>query len=646
MSANNNNGNEEVVVQAQAQGCDLKRPRCGDRIPFQQVHDDINNVVTTNQRYAGMKKNTNDDDHHHHRRRDEYEYEYEYEYSDHHSIDEKQKQKLMTKRPNRQKIMGISQQHQHQHHRSEVNYLSQPPPPPPSYHGLRGYEGGPYDMLHPPLSYKAEYYPPYHQSYLPSHIDIDIDIDNKTGAGAETNNAVNNTSTAAAARGPSPPPQTNNHYCPSLAGNDSSSINSNDCNYEYDDVIEESDNNNSNNNNTNGINNRQRLLEERKSDSNDNNDDKNVFLSNAMSSNFSSASSGNDSAAATIDESSIINDANKRRKLDSSNKNVTAITYTVPSIIAKKDGIVQNVRPVAVTYTHKRGGGGGGGGGGVLPLSTSTTTNRRHKKKEYHTIEERLVQLTAYKEKNGDCNDPYKFKGYGNLDRWVSNQRQEYKLYKENKSNSMTKERSCALEKLDFEWRSDDNHTFEERLVQLADYKENNGDCNVSYRFKGYGNLGMWIHCQRQEYKKYKGKKASKLTKGRICALEKLDFKWQAKHGPAPGIISYPDSLLAPQENGDNRVVAVAPSVPAPEVPLAETVVDVEKEDQIEREDDDQLIGDDMTSSYNNINHDNNGKNIGEDNIYRAEGDDHYDCGGWRDLGDDFHDSDDDCLVF
>jgi hypothetical protein len=47
------------------------------------------------------------------------------------------------------------------------------------------------------------------------------------------------------------------------------------------------------------------------------------------------------------------------------------------------------------------------------------------------------------------------------------------------------KERFCALVKLDFdsEWRS--NYTFEERLAQLADYKEKNGDCNVPAKFKG-----------------------------------------------------------------------------------------------------------------------------------------------------------------
>jgi hypothetical protein len=74
MSANN-------IVQAQED--DLKRPRCGEHIPFQQLHDNSNNFVTTNQRYAGVKKNITDHhNYHQYRHRDEYECEYEYEHSD------------------------------------------------------------------------------------------------------------------------------------------------------------------------------------------------------------------------------------------------------------------------------------------------------------------------------------------------------------------------------------------------------------------------------------------------------------------------------------------------------------------------------------------------------------------------------------
>jgi hypothetical protein len=113
-------------------------------------------------------------------------------------------------------------------------------------------------------------------------------------------------------------------------------------------------------------------------------------------------------------------------------------------------------------------------------------------------------------------------------------------------------------------------------------------------------------------------------------------------------------SLLAQQENGDNEVVTVSPSVPALEVSHVETLVDVDREDQIEREDDDQLLGEKKTSSSSN--NDGNDENAGDCNICRAEegygnNDDNNEGdndSGWRDLGDEYYgtDDDDDCLVF
>jgi hypothetical protein len=69
------------------------------------------------------------------------------------------------------------------------------------------------------------------------------------------------------------------------------------------------------------------------------------------------------------------------------------------------------------------------------------------------TLEDRLAQLADYKKKNGDCDVPCQFEGYKNLGKWADNQRQQYKLYKDNKECSMTKERICAMEDLGFKWR-------------------------------------------------------------------------------------------------------------------------------------------------------------------------------------------------
>jgi hypothetical protein len=198
------------------------------------------------------------------------------------------------------------------------------------------------------------------------------------------------------------------------------------------------------------------------------------------------------------------------------------------------------------------------------------------------------------------------------------------------------------------------SHTFEERLTQLADYKKKNGDCNVPIHSKEYGNLGGWVMNQRYYYKNYKeqNKKPKSITKERIRALEKLDFKWQGKRGPAPARLS----LLAQKEDDDNEVAAVAPFLPTLEVPPVETVVDRDDEQQIEHKDNDQLLRKNKTSSSSNDDNDGSDNSVGDDNSYRAEEGDNVnnedydgvdDSGGWRDLGDEYYNSDDDdCLVF
>jgi hypothetical protein len=204
------------------------------------------------------------------------------------------------------------------------------------------------------------------------------------------------------------------------------------------------------------------------------------------------------------------------------------------------------------------------------------------------TFEDRLEQLSDYRKNNGDCNVPQGFKGYRNLGWWVNVQRKQYKNYKENKPSPITKERICALEKLDFEWGKR-RLTFETRLAQLTDYKEKNGDCNVPYNFKGYINLGAWVIKQRHIYKKENRPKS--MTKERICALENLDFnfKWEAGQRPVDG----------------NGVVVLSPSVPGLRVPPAESA----------------------------------------EEGFPGNGSEDDDCGGWRDLGDEYYDSDGDCWV-
>ena len=239
-------------------------------------------------------------------------------------------------------------------------------------------------------------------------------------------------------------------------------------------------------------------------------------------------------------------------------------------------------------------------------------------------------------------------------------------------------QRSGVLEKLDFGWKR--RLTLENRLAQLADYRKNNGDCNVPCQFEGYNNLGKWADNQRQQHRLYKEDKECSMTKERIRAMEKLGFKWRLlapSSSPAlvvvlpvgktvadvnskePQQIEHEDdseqmleeNKISSNSKNNNKCdgdssVAEANVI---EVPPAETiVVDVNNREQQQikhEDDDDQMLGENKTASSNKSNKYDGDSGVGNANIYRTEqGDRDDECYGSSDDDDD--DDDDDDLVF
>ena len=70
------------------------------------------------------------------------------------------------------------------------------------------------------------------------------------------------------------------------------------------------------------------------------------------------------------------------------------------------------------------------------------------------TWDQRLDQLSAYRDANGDCDVPHNYELEPQLGRWVSNQRTAYALYQQNKYSPLTQERIEALDAIGFSWTS------------------------------------------------------------------------------------------------------------------------------------------------------------------------------------------------
>ena len=66
--------------------------------------------------------------------------------------------------------------------------------------------------------------------------------------------------------------------------------------------------------------------------------------------------------------------------------------------------------------------------------------------------EERLNEITVFRELHGHCNVPSKYPENPQLAIWVKCQRRQYKLFGDGKRSNMTKERIAKLSRLGFEW--------------------------------------------------------------------------------------------------------------------------------------------------------------------------------------------------
>ena len=165
--------------------------------------------------------------------------------------------------------------------------------------------------------------------------------------------------------------------------------------------------------------------------------------------------------------------------------------------------------------------------------------------------QQRLDELKAYKEQNGDCLVPHKYPQNPQLGRWVMNQRAHYRLYvkakKEGKTDpaagGMNEDRIAQLDDAGFAWRtrpSADIDTWSYRLEELKAYKEQHGDCMVPRDYPPNQQLSNWVNNQRAHYRTFMAAKASGasdsaysfMTEERIAQLDELHFPWTTSKRP------------------------------------------------------------------------------------------------------------------
>ena len=129
--------------------------------------------------------------------------------------------------------------------------------------------------------------------------------------------------------------------------------------------------------------------------------------------------------------------------------------------------------------------------------------------------------LKRYRDTNGDCLVPYKFKVDGvALGLWVGRQRRW--------KNKLSDERVKLLDEIGFVWRVVDEDAWDKNYMLLKAYSDENGNCLVPMKHKVDGfSLGGWV--SKQRYRK------DKLSDERVKLLDEIGFVWRVMDEDAWG---------------------------------------------------------------------------------------------------------------
>jgi hypothetical protein len=136
--------------------------------------------------------------------------------------------------------------------------------------------------------------------------------------------------------------------------------------------------------------------------------------------------------------------------------------------------------------------------------------------------------LLKFKKQHGHCSVP--IKASGSLGKWVTRQRQAYRVSQQGDGpSSMTQSRQDLLNAIGFDWGTPQGKkvSWEERYRELLAFKETFGHCNVSQNTE-YHTLALWVSSQRKGYQRIQdGLSPGGLTEERVRLLEEAGFVWR-----------------------------------------------------------------------------------------------------------------------
>ena len=116
-------------------------------------------------------------------------------------------------------------------------------------------------------------------------------------------------------------------------------------------------------------------------------------------------------------------------------------------------------------------------------------------------------KLKQYHKAHGDSDVPCRSKENPKLATWVATQRAR------KKQGDLSDEQIQLLEKLGFTWKSRDRGTWDDRLAEVAAFKEKNGHCEIPLNYPENPKLGHFVNAMRTQ------RNSGKLDADRITKL-------------------------------------------------------------------------------------------------------------------------------
>lgn len=158
--------------------------------------------------------------------------------------------------------------------------------------------------------------------------------------------------------------------------------------------------------------------------------------------------------------------------------------------------------------------------------------------------EQRYEELKQFKLDHGDCD--LINHSTETLHKWAQTQRDQYANLREGTTSTLTMQRIQKLNDVGFKWekKMHKTYTFEERLAQLKNFKENHGHCKVPRHQTGLDGLDSWTQGIRAKRKAMLKGDQTNLTEEQVQTLDEMGFLWEViKPGQRQPIKSWEERL-------------------------------------------------------------------------------------------------------